>query len=394
MATAEIEAYSSARLLNQLVILYTVALLMDMSVASVMFAISRRAAELGASAGALGLLGAAWLAPYLAVSLVSGRLSDRFGRRNIALLGPLITATVTLVCARTTNVPVLLGLTTVFGLGLGCFWPPIMGWLSDGVRGPQLHARLTCFGIAWNIGLFLGFALTGWVFRHWPPLAFGIPATVLLVIFGLLWLPARPINNVTGTSDAPPPKGRGFRKTAWLANFTVQLATGGVAAIFPQLATHLGIHADAHGGLLALGRAAALAMIIALQLLTFWRTRLWPLWAAQAVTVAGILVVGAASGWWWFVGAFVVMGAVTGYSYQASIFFTLDEMTEKGKGSGFHEAFLAAGMLTGPLLAGWAGNEFGLRAPYWVCAAALGIGIAAQVAVVLWRRGAMFQRHE
>ena len=378
---------------GQLTILYLVALLMDMSVAGLFFAISRRAAELGASAGALGLLGAAWLGPYMIVSLLAGRLSDRWGRRNVALIGPVITCAITIACAHTTAIKPLLILTTCFGFGLGFYWPAIMAWISDGVTGRALQTRLTRFGVAWNVGLFLGFALTGWVFRRWPLLAFSIPALCMIVILLLLLLPARgPEDRRLTEPPLQPPAGRGFRQTAWLANFFVQLATGGVAAIFPQLATHLGIPSDAHGGLLAVGRVAALVMIIVLQIATFWRARLWPLWLAQLLGVVAAAVVGVTDATWLFIVAFIVMGALTGFSYQASIFFTLEEMNEKGKGSGVHEAFLAGGMLAGPLLAGWAGNHYGRRAPYFVCAAALVIGLALQVAVARWRQRAYVAR--
>ena len=360
---------------------------MDLSVAGLMFAISRRAAELGASAGALGLLGSIWFAPYVAMSLVSGRLSDRFGRRRIALIAPCVTLAMSLACARTSNVGALIALTAVFGLGLGCFWPPVMAWISDGVRGAALHARLTGFGVAWNTGLLCGFALTGYVFRQRPSLAFDIPALGIVAIFVLLLLPARmPCSGFVPATSENIPTGRGFRKTAWLASFAVQLATSGVAALFPQLATHLGIQADAHGALLAVGRGAALVMVVVLQVLTFWHARLWPLWLAQGVCAVAALIVGVGSAWWLFMAAFAAMGAVAGYSYQASVFFTLDEMAEKGKGTGLHEAFLASGMFSGPLLAGWAGSAFGLSAPYYFCAASLVVAVAVQMWVVWLRR--------
>jgi MFS family permease len=375
-------------LLNQLHILYAVSLLMDMSVAGLIFAISRRAAELGASAGALGLLGASWPVPYIIASLTSGRLSDRLGRRNIALIGSVAACIITFGCARTTNIHLLIALTALFGLGIGFFWPPVIAWISDGPRGEALHKRLTRFGVAWNIGLLSGFALTGWVFRRWPHLAFVIPTCGLIVIIILFLLPARPHHTEEENQfDLPAvPPGRGFRKAAWIANFGVRLVNAGVAALFPQLATRLGIAADAHGGLLATINFTAMLMIAVMQVLTFWHTRLWPLWLAQGLCALAAVAIGLGNGMGIFLLAFAAIGVVSGYSYQASIYFTLQEMTEKGKGSGLHEAFLAGGLLTGPLLAGWAGNAFGLRAPYFFSAAALLVIVAVQVVVVILKR--------
>ncbi len=137
-----------------------------------------------------------------------------------------------------------------------------------------------------------------------------------------------------GKPLSPIPHGRGFRKTAWLALFATNFALNGTSAMFPRLATNLGIGADVHGALLAAGRGAALVAFVALQLLMFWRTRLWPLWIAQLCCAASIVWIGFAHPTWMFAAAWVIGGAMSGYAYQASIYFTLEEMTEKGKGSG------------------------------------------------------------
>jgi MFS family permease len=182
------------------------------------------------------------------------------------------------------------------------------------------------------------------------------------------------------------PPGRGFRKTAWLALFATNFALTGTSAMFPQLATHLAISADVHGALLAAGRGAALAAFVALQFLTFWRTRLWPLWVAQICCAASIVWIGFAHPTWMFAAAWVIGGAMSGYAYQSSIYFTLEEMTEKGKGSGVHEAMVGSGMFFGPVLAGWVGNHHGLRAPYFFCALALVSLVGVQMALVWHRR--------
>ena len=376
--------------MSQLQILYLVSLLMDMSVAGVSFAITRRAAELGASASELGWLAAVWIGVYGALALLTGHLSDRVDRRKLAVIGCLVASGMTLTCSFTTRVPLLLVFSAGVGAGIACFWPSIIAWLGEGLSGAQLARRLTTFGVVWNAGLLLGFGSTGVIFKHGPQLAFHASAGVILIIGMLLLLPAR-VERIAerSTLHAPRstiPQGRGFRKTAWLSLFATNFALNGTSAMFPRLATHLGIGADVHGALLAAGRGAALAAFVALQLLTFWRTRLWPLWIAQLCCAASIVWIGCAHPTWMFAAAWVIGGAMSGYAYQASIYFTLEEMTEKGKGSGVHEAMVGSGMFFGPMLAGWVGNHHGLRMPYFFCAAALVTLVGVQMLFVLFRR--------
>ena len=182
------------------------------------------------------------------------------------------------------------------------------------------------------------------------------------------------------------PKGRGFRKTAWLANFAVTLTTQGLCALFPQLATHLDIRADIHGGMLALLRATSLIAFIGLAYWSYWRTHLWPLWVAQLIGVLALVMVGFATQTWLFAVAFALNGLVAGYSYQASIFFTLEEVAGKGEGSGLHEAILGVGIFLGSLLAGWCGQHYSIRSPYFFCAGMLAVLIVAQMVLVFVRR--------
>ena len=370
--------------MNQLPILYLVSFLMDMSVAAVIFAISRRAAELGASASDLGWLGAAWIGMYAILALVTGRVSDRVGRRKLAILGCAIAATMAFACSLTTKVGTLLVFSALFGAGLSCFWPSIIAWLGEGLSGHALAARLTTYGVAWNIGLLLGYSLSGVLFEHSARLVFYASTGAILLVGLLLLIPARQMRTVPPSDEhLEIPKGRGFRKTAWLANFATNFSLAGTAALFPQLATHLGIGADIHGGLLAAGRAAALLTFAALQFLMFWRTRLWPLWIAQLGCAASIVWIGLAHATWMFAVAWIIGGAVSGYAYQASIYFTLEEMVEKGKGSGFHEAIVGSGMFFGPMLAGLVGNSHGLRVPYFFCAA-MQVALVALQMMVVW----------
>jgi MFS transporter, DHA1 family, multidrug resistance protein len=377
-------------MLQQHQIIYLAALLMDMAVAGVSFAVTRRAAELGATPAELGLLSATWIGAYALSALGTGRLSDRLGRRTVARAGCALTAVMSVTCAFTTNVPALAVLMAIFGLGLAGFWPTAIAWVSERA-GSLLNSRLARFSVAWNIGLMAGFAESGQIFRRWPTAAFFVASGIIALTVALLCLPARaedPVHGGTGTPHAAIPAGRGFRKTAWLANFASAFTGAGAGAMFPKLATSLGIPADVHGLLFAAGRGAALVIFLVLPLLSFWRTRLWPLWVAQAIAAIGFASLGVANATWAFAAAFAVTGAVSGYTYQASVFFTMEEMVEKGKGGGLHEAVLGIGMALGPLLGGWVGSRYSLRTPYFFCADVLVALIVAQMVLVFFRRHA------
>ena len=378
-------------MLKQRHLIYAAAALMDFAAAGVFFAVTRRAAESGATGSQLGALGAIWAGTYGVSVLFTGRLSDRFGRRHLAITGLIATLCFIVACGLTTNVPLLLMLMAGFGVSISAFWPSIMGWLGDSANSSaELNARLVRFSTAWTTGFLLGSGLTGAVFRIHSFTAFFLAALAVLGAIIVLLLPSQADNETIADTTSLPavPLGRGFRKTAWLANFTVTLTTGGVCALFPQLATKLGIRADVHGAMLALFRAGSLVAFFALARLTFWRTRLWPLWVAQAVAVVALIGIGIGNTQVVFAIAFTVAGFVAGYTYQASIFFTLEEMTDKGKGSGLHEAVLGLGIFLGSLLAGLVGEQFSIRSPYFFCAGVLLVLTSAQMILVFFRRRA------
>lgn len=360
---------------------------MDFAVSGVMFGLTRRAAELGASAFIVGLLGALMFGVYVVSALILGPLSDRWGRRPVAIASALLAAATATGCGFTTHVPTLLVLSSAFGLALGGFWPTVIAWLGTGAQGGALNRRLARFSMAWNVGLLLGFALTGQLFMLAPSLPFYAAGAVIVTLALLLVLPvAPPPVEILPANYVAIPAGRGFRKTGWLANFALTFAMTGAVALFPKLATALDIAADRHGLLLAIARGSALIAFWSLQHIEFWRTRLWPLWVAQAVVVFALASIGVAGEFWQFAIALGITGAVSGYTYQASLYFTLEESAAKGKGSAFHEAILASGMFLGPILAGLVGQQFDLRAPYYFCAASLALLILSQLAIVGWRR--------
>ncbi|MCS7048918.1 MAG: MFS transporter [Verrucomicrobiae bacterium] len=375
--------------MNPLHIIYAVSVLMDFAVCGVNFAITRRAAELGASAFQVSMLSGGFFATYILGALILGHLAERWNSRRSAVAGAVVTLLGSIVCALTTNLPVLVATVAAMGFSWGAFWPPLMAWLSEGANGGALSRRLARFSIAWNLGALLGFGVTGKLFKLHPHLAFAITIAAAVLIVGLLLLPMQPMPRETlPANHEPVPHGRGFRINGWLANFGVTVLIGATTALMPKLATQLNIPADQHGGLLALSRGMALVGFWTLQHLHYWRRRLWPLWLTQTAAALAALLFVTGTRVWEFAIASAVIGAASGYSYLASIYFTLEETAAKTRGSGFHEAILGSAFFLGPLVAGIVADVISLPAAFLTVAVLVPALVGIQIALTIRRRRA------
>lgn len=373
--------------MNPLYVIYAVSVLMDFCACGINFAITRRAAELGATASQISLLTGGFFAAYVVGALLLGHWAEHWNRRATAVSGALATVAGGVVCALSTNLPVLIACVVGMGFSWGAFWPPLMAWLSEGANGGALSRRLARFSMAWNLGALLGFGATGKLFKLHPTLAFAITILAGCLIVVLLLIPTRPMPRESRPADHQPiPPGLGFRINGWLANFAITFLIGATTALLPKLATQLNIPADQHGALLALSRGMALTAFWILQHLAFWRSRLWPLWLAQLAAASGTVLFITGRHPWEFAIATALAGAVSGYSYLASLYFTLEQSQAKTRGSGFHEAILGGAFFLGPITAGVLADLFAMPVAFLAIALIVMAIVLTQAGITLARR--------
>jgi MFS family permease len=74
-----------------------------------------------------------------------------------------------------------------------------------------------------------------------------------------------------------------------------------------------------------------------------------------------------------------VLGFINGAVYLASIFYAMEAFEGKAAGAGWTEMVLGAGSFLGPVAAGFVGDAWGLRAPYFFAAVLFVAGAVAQV---------------
>jgi len=87
--------------------------------------------ELKANPVELGLVASITAGVHMLLAHRMGPFSDRFGRRRLILLGPLLFALSCLLAAMTNRVEVILLLSALNGLCLSLFWPPLQAWVAD-----------------------------------------------------------------------------------------------------------------------------------------------------------------------------------------------------------------------------------------------------------------------
>ncbi|MCF8570302.1 MFS transporter [Gordonia sp. HY002] len=171
---------------------------------------------LGESTGWAGIVLACYAAGNIVAIVVSGRLSDRFGRRPVMIPGLVIAAASTIALGWSPDVYVVLALTAVSGIGSGLFAPTHQAALGDLLAERERGgSALAAYGMASDLGAVSGPLVAGLIADHWGygP-AFAVTGGVVVVAL-VLWLAAsdttrtRPVTtNSAATTDDPTRRSR------------------------------------------------------------------------------------------------------------------------------------------------------------------------------------------
>ena len=128
---------------------------------------------------------------------IAGRLSDSYGRRPFIIGGLLVSGLATAATGLATNLPLLVVLSVVAGIGAGTLNPAQQATLSDVVgRERNGGPALAAFQMAQDGGAIVGPILAGVLVDHGSyGLAFGVTGAITLLA-ALPWLRARETHDV------------------------------------------------------------------------------------------------------------------------------------------------------------------------------------------------------
>ncbi len=105
------------------------------------------------TAAEIGWFSSVWAFSYFIGCILLHRLSRRIGPRwsmTLAASGMIIFVVIMLYSSSYLLMVILYGL---FGFITALFWPPLMGWLSEGFEGKDLNRIMGYFNLSWSMGL-------------------------------------------------------------------------------------------------------------------------------------------------------------------------------------------------------------------------------------------------
>ena len=374
--------------------LYLIALLTDFAAIMFIFVSTRFLAEENASIFAMGVLGASYALASGLTNTVSGRLADHVGRRPITLVGTALFFLGMLAALNSSPGDwTFYAAYIMVGGSLGLIYPPVMAWLGQDKVGSAASRTYLRFCLAFNLGIACGQLGGGWMFE-----AYGSTAPIQLAMglvaasFFCLLLLREPDPGLAAPIELPadgsviPELARAFGRLSWMANFSGMFSMSILWFLLPHLFVQLKIPADAHGMILAVGRAVVITTFVVMHFRIGWRYRF------RYTALFHLLGIGGLCGILFGTSILVLTLSVCsfsilmGYNYFGSLFYssTGNANERKGRAFGWNEAFLGFGAVGGSFLGGWLGSE-NVRAPYLLAAIVVGLSFSLQALVYLNR---------
>ncbi len=360
-----------------LIILMGAAFCIELAIGMGRLAVQFLGIKCGASPMMLGVYGTAMAGTYGLMAPVSGRVSDRFGRKISILFISILAAAGLLIAVQKTALGVLF-IVPVFAGSLGFFWPPVQAWIGDLVSGTgKLHRVLGNFNLLWTTALMLGPPLCGYLWEKSTFAPFLVASVIIWASAAvmLFLVPVRRRKTVAATEahepadadDRTDPRADKYLRLAWAANFVGYSSVGIVRSLFPKLAVEMGFSPAMTGWATGAFCAGQLMAFTVLRQTTKWQYRRAPMIIGMA---GGALGMGGAyfgRSPAIFVASFVVAGAAVGFAYVGSLFYSLcAPQDRRGRRCGIHEMMVGAGGALGPLLAGTVATYYGVRESFGV----------------------------
>jgi MFS family permease len=286
----------------------------------------------------------------------------------------------------------------LYRLALVFFWPPAMGWLSQGVEGAALNRRQSRFNLSWSTGLVSSYVLAGVASQRDA----GLPLVLSLAVFaGYAVLLTVALAAFPSLRAAPPPApapagGRGpgsgdgtpLRYPAWVGMFASYVVSGMVATVFPLFAQDvLGASRSTVGSLVSSRTLLQSVGFLVLGAVSFWHYRGRWLVLSQVYLALLLSAMLLARSLAFFAVLFPLLGLGAALSYAGGLFHGIAGASRRAARMAIHESTLNGGYIVGASVTGLLYQEYSMRAVVVFCLSCVLTAILIQSLLLSRMRG-------
>lgn len=325
------------------------------------------AIKFGASSMMLGIIGFLASLSYIIFAVISGKISDKIGNKQLLLFVLGAISFLFLFCHSINSVNRIIIFMIILNIFSGMFWPALEVRIAKN-SGNDLVRALGFFSVVWCSGLTIGIAVSGVLYEINQYLPFYLSAIAAILAFvSILNVKKDPIENIEKNTNEEkfPVDNSKFLIVSWIGIFFGWTAIGAVRYLFPKLALFLCITPSVIGFILlfpSIIQAIASYILIRVK---GWQNRLSFILLIEFLMGVSFLIIFYTSNISLFILAFIIIGIGLGVIYFSSIYYSLTAgHTDNGAKTNIHEAIIGGGSLAGPLFAGALANSFTLRTPY------------------------------
>jgi MFS family permease len=342
------------------------------------------------TASEIGWFSSIWAFSYFIGCFTLHKLSRKIGAHRSIAFAALGMAFVVVTMQFSTTVILMFVLYGLFGFITALFWPPLMGWISEGFEGHELNRMMGFFNLSWSTGLVISPYLGGLLLESnlSYPLVFAAGLygllTVALFLVPILFSSIVP-QRADSKIDIPvSDSSTSLRYIAWLGNFTGYIIFGVLMFVFPLYAREELLFAESSIGLLLLFRALFSTFIFVFAgKMSWWHFNKTYMAIMQLLMVVFALFIPYIESWTSFAAALSLFGIIFAAQYSSSIFHGVSGSIHREKRMAIHEAVLTVGVITGAIGGGEIYQHFGMIAAFTSAAAAAAFVLILQIVLLV-----------
>lgn len=339
----------------------------------------------------IGWFSSVWAFSYFTGCFALHKVSRKIGAHRSIAVSSLGMVFVVITMLFSDTAILMFVLYSLFGFVTALFWPPLMGWISEGLEGSGLNRMMGYFNLSWSTGLVISPYLGGLLLESnlSYPLIFTVALygllTIVLFVIPVLFssIIFQSLDNkidisVNDTSTY-------LRYMAWLGNFTGYIIYGVLLFVFPLYAREELIFTESSIGLLLLFRAMFSTFIFVFTgKIIWWHFNRVYMLILQLLMILFTLFIPFTKSWSSFAFAFSVFGILFAAQYSSSIFHGVSGSIHREKRMAIHEAVLTVGVVIGAVGGGEIYQHWGMAAVFYSAATTAVVILVFQIIILVF----------